>query len=544
MSARPHLLSGDCLTVLRTLPDNSVDAIVTDPPYGLSDYTTADLQDCMRAWLSGEPYRPKRRGFMGREWDAFVPGPEVWRECLRVLRPGGHLLAFAGTRTQHLMALGIELAGFEIRDLIAWVTGSGFPKSKNVALSIDKGEGLPNRGRAIPTASAVTPDGQPLTGNPVPPYQPQTPEAAEWAGWGTALKPAIEPITLARKPLEGTLAANILRYGTGALNIDGCRIPAAGETLSNHSRSADGAGSKGIYGDSAAQETHQTPGQQLGRWPADLLLGHNADCRMQGSAEIPAGSGVTGDEPSAQIGTVYRGTGKRRPFQAHGKDGRETVAVWRCSPGCPVASIAAQSRVSRCPDAIKRGSRGEMGNWRMGGQQAASHGDTGTAARFFMAFQPDPPDALIYVPKVSRSEREAGCEAIPPMTGGAAVDREEGSAGAASPRAGSSRTARAVHNNHPTVKPIALMRYLCRLVARPGQTVLDPFCGSGSTGIGALQEGCSFIGIEREARSLDIAAARILHHTGEAPHRDEPEPEMDGPVFAEDGRQAQLWRLA
>jgi len=187
-----RLLSGDCLDILRTLPAASVDAIVTDPPYGLSDHTPAMLAECMAAWARGEEYRPDARGFMGKAWDAWVPGPAVWRECLRVLKPGGHLVAFAGTRTQHLMAMGIALAGFEIRDMLAWINGAGFPKSRNIALEIDKRQGAPNRGRAIPVASAVTPDGQPLASNPVPEYSPTSEAAQTWDGWGTALKPALD----------------------------------------------------------------------------------------------------------------------------------------------------------------------------------------------------------------------------------------------------------------------------------------------------------------------------------------------------------------
>lgn len=536
-----RLITSDCLGALRGLPAESVDAIVTDPPYGLSDYSTTDLQDCLRAWLAGETYRPRLRGFMGREWDAFVPGPEVWRECLRVLKPGGHLMAFAGSRTQHLMALGIELAGFEIRNMIAWCYGSGFPKSKNIALAIDKGEGHPNRGRAIPTASAARPDGTLLTGNPVPPYTPRSEEAVTWAGWGTSLKPAIEPITVARKPLSGTLAQNVLRHGTGAINVDGCRVAAPGEVISNSGRSAEAGRGKGVFGDSGAQQPHQTEGQRLGRWPANLILGHGPGCTLRGVAEVTAaGSDVRGDEPSSPVATVYQGPGTRRPFRAHGEGGVEAVEVWDCAPGCPVAAVGAQSGVSTCPSTVRRGHRGEGFGFRMGEQRAVSHGDTGTASRFFLAFSPDPPDPLLYCPKAARSEREAGCASIPPRTGAEAVGRELGSAGAQSPRAGASRTAGEVHNDHPTVKPIRLMRWLCRLVCPPGGVVLDPFMGSGATGIGALQEGCSFVGIEREPRSAAIAEARILHWTGQRP--DAPAPEgSDGIAFAPDGRQVLLF---
>ena len=185
---------GDCLEVLRTLPDASVDAIVTDPPYGLS--------------------------FMGKRWDYDVPAAEVWVECLRVLKPGGPLLAFAGTRTQHRMAVRIEDAGFDIRDLIAWVYGSGFPKSHNL-------------------------DGA-------------------WQGWGTALKPALEPITVARKPIDGTVADNVLAHGTGALNVDGCRVESEKPT-------GWGGGGSALYDGGLSREGGEARLQHSGRWPANLI---------------------------------------------------------------------------------------------------------------------------------------------------------------------------------------------------------------------------------------------------------------------------------
>ncbi len=241
---------GDCLEVLQTLPDNSVDAVVTDPPYGLS--------------------------FMGKRWDYDVPSVEVWAECLRVLKPGGHLLAFAGTRTQHRMAVRIEDAGFEIRDMITWVYGSGFPKSLDVSKAIDKAAGA-ERTEVIGISSVTGAragssfdDGCKGTrrtfqnDNCVKNYitSPATDAARQWQGWGTALKPALEPITVARKPLTGTVAENVQTYGTGALNIDGCRV--GDEVLAAQVRGVTRMGTfEGADG-------NETP-ERTGRWPANLI---------------------------------------------------------------------------------------------------------------------------------------------------------------------------------------------------------------------------------------------------------------------------------
>lgn len=184
----PVLLHGDSSEVLRSFPENSFDAIVTDPPYGLGK--SPDPIEMLRDWIESGRHEVSGRGFMGKKWDAFVPGPHIWKECLRVLKPGGHLLAFGGTRTYDLLVLALRIAGFEIRDQIAWVRADGFPKSRNAFLATD---------------------------NP------------SWKGWGTALKPAMEPIVVCRKPLSGSLGKNISSHGTGALNIDGCRVGKNGE---------------------------------------------------------------------------------------------------------------------------------------------------------------------------------------------------------------------------------------------------------------------------------------------------------------------------
>ena len=224
---------GNCLDHLEFMPDNSVDSIVTDPPYGLS--------------------------FMGKKWDYDVPSVEIWAECLRVLKPGGHLLSFAGTRTQHRMACNIEDVGFEIRDMIAWVYGSGFPKSHN----------LKN----------------------------------DWEGWGTALKPALEPVTVARKPFKGTAAANVLEHGTGALNIDGCRVPFAGEQDERESKQKNKHGDFGsgpmsnkVFGEYKKDRDNYDP---TGRWPANVIHDGSDEVLAAFPANAGAAAPVKGVEDSS-----------------------------------------------------------------------------------------------------------------------------------------------------------------------------------------------------------------------------------------------------
>jgi DNA modification methylase len=233
----------NCLDAMRGMADQSVDSIVTDPPYGLS--------------------------FMGKKWDYDVPSVEIWAECLRVLKPGGHLLAFAGTRTQHRMAVRIEDAGFEIRDMIAWVYGSGFPKSLDVSKAIDKAAGAEvEKGQAfnvVGGTSASNGGSKFRSDHPdYKPFAPATEAAQQWEGWGTALKPALEPITVARKPLMGTVAENVLEHGTGGLNIDGCRVV----TNDNLGRVNNPTATWGTYGSGPNKAAF---GEVSGRWPANLI---------------------------------------------------------------------------------------------------------------------------------------------------------------------------------------------------------------------------------------------------------------------------------
>ena len=274
------IIHGDCLEELKKLEDNSVDEVITDPPYGLSNTKPQQVADVLKAWVTGDTVSvpAKRGGFMGADWDSFVPPPAVWEECMRALKPGGHMAVFAGARTQDLMGLSIRLAGFEIRDTLGWIYGSGFPKSMDISKAIDKAAGAerevigdspyasrkPNGSAGVASVGLSATPGAKITA-------PATPDAQRWDGWGTALKPAIEPIILARKPLDGTVANNVLAHGVGGLNIDACRV-ATGDTLSI------GSGKPAFASDFSGSN----PGTQnpAGRFPANVLLDEHAAKEM------------------------------------------------------------------------------------------------------------------------------------------------------------------------------------------------------------------------------------------------------------------------
>lgn len=392
-----QILLGDCRDRLAELPESSVDSIVCDPPYEL--------------------------GFMGKSWDAsgIAYSLDVWKAALRALKPGGHLLAFSGTRTYHRMVVAIEDVGFEIRDQLAWVYGSGFPKSLDVSKAIDKGAGAEREKKRFDASQVgnfkARQDSRPWIEaakeqgfHEVAGDEPVTAAAAAWQGWGTALKPSWEPICLARKPLVGTVANNVLAHGTGALNIDGCRIEAQGRPAREVAPFRDGVtyGGNALEGrvDGSLQSSKAVGTTDVGRWPANLV--------HDGSDEVvehfPAKAGVAAP--------VHRRNGDkfRNTYGAFGGNVDEEGSTFR--------------------------------------------GDSGSAARFF------------YCAKTSKSERGEG-------------------------------------NDHPTVKPQALMRWLCRLVTPPDGLVLDPFLGSGSTGLAAMSEGFRFIGIELNPEYVAIAERRL-----------------------------------
>ena len=276
------IVHGDCLEELKKLEDNSIDAVVTDPPYGLSNTKPAQVADVLKAWVTGDTVSvpAKRGGFMGKDWDSFVPPPAVWEECMRVLKPGGHMAVFAGARTQDLMGLSIRLAGFEIRDTLGWIYGSGFPKSRNIARQMDKtlGEDVPI-GKSFNTAGGGERESEFANNGHSKAHEqwsPMSDEAKQWDGWGTALKPAIEPIILARKPLDGTVANNVLTHGVGGLNIDACRVGSDGGTRKGTFPKGK---SEGIYGDgiNGACEIQDIG---AGRFPANVLLDEHAAAEM------------------------------------------------------------------------------------------------------------------------------------------------------------------------------------------------------------------------------------------------------------------------
>lgn len=441
-----QILTGDCRDVLKTLDSASIDSVVCDPPYEL--------------------------GFMGKKWDStgVATDPAVWAECLRVLKPGGHLLAFSGTRTQHRMVCAIEDAGFEIRDQAGWMYGSGFPKSMDVSKAIDKAAGAERDviGKRQFADGTFARDGAVMgqhgrlgsaAGFPVV-TAAATDEAKQWEGWGTALKPAWEPICVARKPLAKgeTVASNVLAHGTGALNIDGCRVPTADDLNGGAYAESGGRKVSGSLNASGMNVAGKTVGVAFvppaGRWPANLLHDGSPEVVALFPQSAGAMAPVTGNEPSASTSNIY-GKFKRAASDRAGEASAERTYA-------------------------------DEGGTNFAMKPGARRLDDGSAARFF------------WCPKTSASDRHDGLEhpGHQFQMGRLPNHAEKVNAG----RKG---------NHHPTVKPTELMRYLCRLVTPPGGTVLDPFMGSGSTLKAAELEGFNAIGIELDPAYVEIARRRI-----------------------------------
>jgi len=485
---------GDCALVLKEFPENHFDSCVTDPPYGIGFMGKKwDLQDIRHAAERRLQRGPTvDRVATGRTsvgfgaassvvetYDFSIDGMRAFTdwtiewasEVIRVLKPGAHALIFGSPRTGHRLTVGLEDAGFEIRDTLMWIYGSGFPKSLDVSKAIDKALGAERQIIGRKTGRAANPKSMDLRGGRYGSEHgdvdvsaitgPATEEAAQWSGWGTALKPAYEPIVLVRKPPEGTIASNVLRWGVGGLNIQESRVPFA--STADREKAHDNAlgpverfrTSKKIYEggrDSAGFADTHSP---AGRWPGNVILDEES-----------------ADMLDVQTGVLQSGEGTFRRNSGMGYKGSGT------------------------DDELHE-----------------TYGDRGGASRFF------------YCAKSSRDEREFGLESFPikeratPMAGRGQPGLKCRKCGrwkvsgnpcvCPEPDFVASQFSRpANRNTHPTVKPIALMRYLVRLITPIGGTVLDPFAGSGTTLIAAGQEGRDAIGIEKEQEYVDIAQAR------------------------------------
>lgn len=509
------LYLGDCVEVMATLPADSVDSIVTDPPYGL--------------------------GFMGKAWDALPPGEEWARECLRVLKPGGHLLAFGGTRTWHRLAVAVEDAGFELRDSIAWLYGSGFPKSLDVSKAIDKAAGAerPTYARAA-FGGTFSDDGGTTYGTAID-GTPITDAAREWQGWGTALKPAFEPIVVGRRPLIGTVAANVLMHGTGALNIDGCRV--GDEERHNPSARTNG----------LAAPVMTTGRETTGRWPANVVLDPAA------AAELDAQTGIMRDGVAvrrnggggAKAEHVYAGGwgsggpdagyggsgGASRFFFVPGRQGSTlgscdpvSTAETTSSPPRPsVDSAPGDAATSARPGTSPASSTAPSTIGTASGSRPSAAPGTQEIPSTASECSPESPQPSS-TPSAGPANHAVPIEPTgttrittsPSISSGSADDAtssatsrsaEAGAAGFPSFRyqAKAPRSERPVVNglSHSTVKPLTLMRWLVRLVTPPGGVVLEPFLGSGTTAQACELEGFRCIGVEREQQYMDLVRARL-----------------------------------
>jgi site-specific DNA-methyltransferase (adenine-specific) len=492
-----ELHHGDCLDVMAGMEAESVDTVITDPPYGLE--------------------------FMGKEWDHGVPGVAYWAEFLRVSKPGAMLCAFGGTRTHHRLMCAIEDAGWEIRDVLMWVYGSGFPKSHDVSKAIDKaagaerevvGHGRSGGGREIVNGPNAGRAKEPLEGD----YDitsPATNAAALWDGWGTALKPAYEPIILAMKPLPGTFAQNALDYGVAGIWVDGVRVPSNGDvagTSPSHSTPQEGWDRPWRYDADAQERIHQAKlegnrkAQQMGRWPANLLLSHSPGCECVGVRKVPSSKPSTRTTPvglkSGMSNFAGGGNGFVDVKGYASPDGTETIGDWRCVPECPVRMLDEGSGERggghfpvRQTDS-HTGGNGIYGHFAQNLSPPRDMGDTGGASRFFTRFH--------YSAKASRSERELGLLGHIPCLKCGELD----SLTHTNPKTGKEEKCR--RNGHPTVKPLDVCRWLCRLTKTPtGGVVLDPFMGSGRIPMAAVLEGRDAIGIELERPSFEIAQAAV-----------------------------------
>lgn len=465
------LMQGDNIESLKKLPDNSIDSVVTDPPYGLSAPKNSG--------------KTSKGGFMNKKWDYDVPSVEFWKEVYRVLKPGGHILSFGGTRTYHRMVVNIEDAGFEIRDQIMWLYGSGFPKSLNVGKAVDKLEGNerevvgdnPNHRKTSGLLELGFQDGKESS--------TITKGTSPFEGWGTALKPANEPICLARKPLsEKSVAENVLKWKTGGINVDGCRIDLNGDDTSRTQTDVN----VEIYGwkNHKGKIGSMDDKWKEGRFPANIILECICDEVIKGE------KGEIKKTHRNRSSMKDNGYGFGENIEA--VDNYNDKGDIHTNPMCPCRLLDEQSGERK----VGKGSRsggfqknyidGEVVNRVIN----EGYNDNGGASRFF------------YQAKVSKAERNMGLDGFEEKKYDLNRVQESGTL--------EERYNLKSKNNHPTVKPINLMTYLCRLITPEGGIVLDPFMGSGSTGVAAQLEGFRFVGMEMDNDYFKIAEARINNY--------------------------------
>jgi site-specific DNA-methyltransferase (adenine-specific) len=462
------LLLGDVLDALKELEDNSVDSIVTDAPYGLGE--EPDPVEVMQDWIKQGYHEIKSKsGFMGKSWDAFVPQPIVWKECYRVLKPGGHLLSFFGTRTIDWGVIALRFAGFEVRDCICWLYGQGFPKS----LDLEKAT-----------------------------------ENENYKGVGTGLKPAMEPIILCRKPIsEKTIAANVLKWGTGGINIDDCRIEYNGKTdpLTFGGSWKTNKMAKDVY-EGGYRGEDQTV-SSTGRFPSNVIL----ECTC--NEVIESGEAR---QPYEYKENEYEVEGFIHNIKPNSPSNYNDLNLKHIhtNPDCPCYILDHQSGELKSGFMRKDQQRHQDGGYHGGFPQDRTgakdtYGDSGTASRFF------------YQAKASRKERNIGCEDLKTEVkvghnrfdkckncGGYLLqnhDRKSACKCEAPEREDNYMTG----NYHPTVKPLQLMRYLVRLVTPKNGICLDPYIGSGTTAMACVLEDINFIGIDNDEGYINLASARI-----------------------------------
>lgn len=615
------VFNGNNIDLLKQYPHNYFDAIVTDPPYGLGK--EPDATELMKDWIDKGYHEVKGSGFMGKEWDAFVPQPIFWKEVFRVLKHGGHVLAFYGTRTYDWGVMAMRFAGFEVKDCLQWNFGSGFPKSHNIhnilkndlQCKVEKKNVMDAIMSSFQSKKAIEMDGQNivaenvlakvkeggtielvktvtnnsilqkvisienqgavkehfvlinvnlngkkriltlkiiLIGKEENLLEPMDTLELTWEKenidlnilslWKniseeelkkermfttltgleqtielkicnyflnpniqkfivnnhSALKPANEPIVLARKPLEKglSIAENVLKWGTGAINIDGCRVGSENRTYKGMSANKPDVGT--FRDDNWIPKDIEV--NVSGRFPANIILTHHPECECKGLKKVGSGK----DGGYNYEGNVYEVEGfvpKNSP-NANSNYGKEEIEDWDCHPDCPIKILDEQSGETKSPKSYTRNSDGfndkiyGSGMGEKSGKQSINFGDSGGASRFF------------YVAKASKSERNKGLE-------GFEEKQSKKMDGGKFDSASTEATDRKMSNFHPTVKPIKLMQYLVTLITPPNGIVLDPFCGSGTTGIACKLEGVNFVGMEMDAEYCKIAEARINNYVEE-----------------------------